>query len=626
MKKIDSLHVEGVCARARFPLAAVALAAATLSQVVAAQDARLGTTVVTAARSETKLDETLADVRVITQAQLSNSAGRSLAEVLQRFAGVQMSSNGGRGNVQSISIRGSKQVILLVDGTRFGSVTDGSPSLASLPLEAIERIEVVHGPASALYGSDAIGGVIQIFTKQGKGVDQAFAPYASVTVGQAGYKDGNAGFSGAQQGWNYSLNVARVVDPGFSSTNTRSTSFNADDDKYKQTSMSAALGYAFNADWRVDANWMLADSDGEFDNGANQDSWVDADAGTGQVKLSAKLTPQWSSSLSASTSSDKQLTYDRVVATGDLLDSLYQTKQQEYKWANEIKTGWGLVVAGVDRLEQKVVSSAKYDQTQRDTTAVYAGLNGSHGAHSWQVNARSDDNSQFGTFKTWGIGYGYEVLPNLRAHISRGKSMNAPTFNQLYWPADPVWGGGGNPHLKPEEGLNSEIGLHWTVQGHAFKLARFDNKVNNLIVWGMTVENIDQARMKGWSLGYAKSWGTWDVTASYEHLDAHDAQGQRITRRLPEYQATLALDKTWGAWTLGANALYVGQRTDSVWGVGNVALPSYTTVDVYAQYQFAKEWALQARVANLADKQYETAYGYNQRGRAGFLTLKWTPR
>lgn len=115
------------------------------------------------------MDETLADVRVVTAEQISQSTGRSLAEVLQRFAGVQMSSNGGRGNTQSVYIRGSKQVVLLIDGVRYGSATTGAPTLESLPLEAIERIEVVHGPASALYGSDAVGGVIQIFTKQGRG-------------------------------------------------------------------------------------------------------------------------------------------------------------------------------------------------------------------------------------------------------------------------------------------------------------------------------------------------------------------------------------------------------------------------------------------------------------------------
>lgn len=627
MKNFDSFPAEGVSARAsvRFPLAAVALAALTLAQSAVAQDAKMATTVVTAARSETKLDETLADVRVITQEQISNSAGRSLAEVLQRFAGAQMSSNGGRGNTQSISIRGSKQVILLVDGVRFGSVTDGSPSLASLPLESIERIEVVHGPASALYGSDAIGGVIQIFTKQGKGAKQAFAPYASATIGKSAYKDASAGFAGAQHGWNYSLNVARVLDPGFSSTNIKSGSFNADKDKYHQTSVTAALGYAFNDAWRLDANLMRADGYAEFDNGATNASWVDSDAGTGQLKLTGKVNDIWTTSLSTSSSSDKLRTYDRALATNVLSDSLHQTKQKEYKWNNEFKTPVGIAIAGVERLEQKVNSTTEYDKTKRTTDAVYAGLNGSYDRHSWQVNVRSDDNSQFGSFETWGIAYGFQLLPSLRAYASRGKSINAPTFNQLYWPAEPWWTG--NPNLQPEEGRNTELGLNWTLDGHVFKLARYDNKVSNLIVGGAAFpENIDRARMKGWSLGYSKSLDTWQFAASYDYLDARDSLGERITRRMPKQQATASVDKTWGAWKLGANALYVGKRTDSVWGVGNVDMKSYITVDTYAEYQFAKDWSLQARVANLTDKQYETAYGYNQRGRAGYLTLKWSPR
>jgi len=617
---------EGLRASARFPMAAAALAAAFTVMAASAQDTTQPTMVVTATRSEAKLDETLADVRVITEEQISNSAGRSLAEVLQRFAGVRMSSNGGRGNTQSISIRGSKQVILLVDGVRFGSVTEGSPSLASLPLESIERIEVVHGPASALYGSDAIGGVIQIFTKQGKGSKKAFAPYASATVGKSSYKDANAGFAGAQQGWNYSLHVARVLDPGFSSTNAKSSSYNADKDKYNQTAVTASLGYAFNSAWRLDANLMRADSFAEFDNGATNASWVDTNAGTSLLKLTGKINDIWTSSLSASASSDKLRTYDRALATNVLSDALHQTKQKEYKWSNELKTPVGIAIAGYERLEQKVNSTTEYDKTKRTTDAVYAGLNGSYDRHSWQVNVRSDDNSQFGSFETWGIGYGFQVLPSLRAYVSRGKSINAPTFNQLYWPADPMWGGGGNPNLQPEEGHNTEVGLNWTVDGHAFKLARFDNKVSNLIVWGTTVENIDRARMKGWSFGYSKALDTWQFAASYDYLEARDSLGERITRRMPKHQATVAVDKTWGALKLGANALYVGKRTDSVWGVGNVDLKSYTTVDAYAEYQFAKDWALQARIANLTDQEYETAYGYNQRGRAGYLTLKWALR
>ncbi|WP_313572512.1 TonB-dependent receptor domain-containing protein [Comamonas terrigena] len=633
MRNFQPSPAEGQRASVRFPLAAVALAAACLAQHAAAQSVPLSTTVVTATRSETPLDETLADVRVITEAQISNSAGRSLAEVLQRFAGVQMSSNGGRGNTQSVYIRGSKQVVLLVDGGRFGSATLGTPTLESLPLEAIERIEVVHGPASALYGSDAIGGVIQIFTKQGKGVKQAFVPHAALTWGRAGYKKADGGFAGEQSGWNYSLNMARVIDPGFSATNRKSAEFRSDADKFNQTSVTTALGYAFNADWRLDANLMRADSYSEFDqdyifmpdwsmplvNG----SYNEFRAATSQLKLSGRLSANWNSTLSVSRSNDKQRSHHRLEGRTDRYQDLFQTEQTEYKWGNEIKTPVGVVVAGLERLEQQIASSERYDHKDRSTNAAYAGLNGSHAAHSWQLNLRRDDNSQFGGYNTWGIGYGYEVLSGLRARVARASSMKAPTFNDLYYPMS------GNPNLQPESSKGNEIGLDWSVGGHEFKLTGFDNKVKNLISWaddgtGMWFPfNIDSARLKGWSLGYSTQWQGWDLSARYEHLDAVDGKGQRLTDRLPEHQATLSVDKRIGAWKFGTSALYAGKRTDKQ---GTVDLGGYTTVDLHAEYQFAKDWAVQARVANLTDKVYETAYGYNQRGRAGFVTLKWTPR
>lgn len=619
-----------------FPLSATAIAVACLAQSAAAQDAPLATTVVTAARTSTLLDETLADVRVVTSAQIESAGGRSLAEVLQRFAGVQMSSNGGRGNTQSVYIRGSKQVVLLIDGVRYGSATLGTPTLESLPLEAIERIEVVHGPASALYGSDAIGGVIQIFTKQGKGVQQAFAPHAALTWGRAGYQKAEGGFAGAQSGWNYSLNMARVIDPGFSATNRKSSEFRSDADKFNQTSLTAALGYAFNADWRLDANLMQARSYSEFDqgyiylpNGSSppvDGSYSQLRAATSQLKLTGKLASDWTSSLSVSASDDDQRAHHRVAGHAERYGDRFQTQQTEYKWGNEIRTPVGMVVAGLERLEQKVTSSEQYDRTQRSTNAAYAGLNGSQGAHSWQVNLRRDDNSQFGGYNTWGLSYGYQLLPGLRAHASRASSLKAPTFNDLYYPYS------GNPNLRPESAKGNEIGLDWNLGAHSFKLTGFDNQVQNLIAWapadpsdfmGMWLPfNVDSARLKGWSLGYSTAWQGWSLAARYEHLDARDGYGARMTDRLPEHQATLSLDKRIGAWKFGASALYAGQRTDQR---GQVALASYTTVDAYAEYQFAKDWSAQARIANLTDKNYETAYGYNQRGRAGFVTLKWTP-
>lgn len=628
---------DSVRASVRFPMAAVALAAMAYTTLASAQEAKLGTTVVTATRSETKLDETLADVRVITEAQIRNAPGRSLAEVLQRFADVRMASNGGRGNTQSAYIRGSKQVVLLIDGVRYGSATMGVPTLESIPLELIERIEVVHGPASALYGSDAIGGVIQVFTKQGKGAQKAFAPNASVTWGSAGYKAGDAGFVGAQNGWNYSLHAARVIDPGFSVTNAKLSAYRPDSDKFQQSSVTAALGYAFNANWRLDANLMRSEGESEYDLDTvympSGSAVVDASynaivADTAQLKLSGVLSPIWSSHLSVARSQDKQSAHHTLQGRSDTYSDLFNTQQQTYQWNQEVKTPLGLVVAGLERLEQKVQSSESYDRDTRSTNSLFAGINGSHQQHSWQVNARRDKDSQYGGFNTWGLAYGYDIVDGLRAHASRASSLKAPTFNDLYYPYS------GNPDLKPESALNNELGLSWKTGAHHFKWVHFDNKVSNLIAWAPVdasdpggfwlPSNINSTRLKGWSLGYQGQWQQWGAAASYQRLDAYDQQtGKRMTDRMAKHQLTLSLDHQVGAWKLASSAVHVGRRTDNS---GAIPLPSYTTLDASVEYQWAKDWAVQARLANLTDKAYETAYGYNQRGRTGFVTVKWLPR
>lgn len=637
MQKINPSVTDRVRASVCIPMAAATMAVlAPLSSAVASEN-NLATTVVTATRSETKLDDTLADVRVISAEQIRNAPGRSLAEILQRFADVRMASNGGRGNTQSAYIRGSKQVVLLIDGVRYGSATMGVPTLESIPLELIERIEVVHGPASALYGSDAIGGVIQVFTKQGKGAQKAWEPNASVTLGSAGYKAADAGFVGAQNGWNYSLRAARVLDPGFSVTNEKLRAYRPDSDKFHQTSVSAAVGYVFNADWRLDANFMHSEGEAEYDLDSvytpNGYAVVDAsynaiEAQTAQLKLSGVLSPNWSNSVSIARSQDKQNAHHSLRASADTYTDLFDTVQQEYKWNHEVKTPLGLVVAGLERLEQKVRSSEPYDRDSRSTNSLFAGINGSHLQHSWQVNARRDKDSQFGGFNTWGLAYGYEFMDGLRGHVSRASSLRAPTFNDLYYPYS------GNPALQPESALNNEMGLTWKIQQHQVKWVRFDNKVSNLIAWAPVdpsnpggfwlPSNINSARLKGWSLGYQGQWKQWSAAASYQRLDAHDRQtGLRMTDRMAKHQITLSLDRQVGAWKWGGSAVHVGRRTDSS---GSVQLPRYTTVDIFAEYQLAKDWSVQARVANLTDKAYETAYGYNQRGRTGFITLKWLPR
>ncbi len=617
----------GVRLPARFAMAAVALAAASLAHTVAAaQEARLAETVVTASRTETRLDETLADVRVITREQIEAiGPGRSVAEVLQRLAGVQLSSNGGRGHLQNVFLRGagSSHTLLLVDGVRYGSATTAAPALANLPLELIERIEVVKGPASALYGSEAVGGVIQVFTKRGQGAGKPFLGNAEVTLGDYGHKSGAVGLRGEQNGFDYQLNLSRVVEHGISATNANDGGYDPDRDAFDQTAAQVAVGYAFNADWRVQAQWMQSRGTVFLDSGPG--SHDDLRTEVGRVQLQGQVLPRWRSTVSVGESTDKQIGLKQ--AWGDYH---FTTRQTEYKWDNTIATPLGVVLAGVERLEQKVDTSNHYAVNKRTVDAVFAGLNGSVGRHSWQANVRNDDNSQFGDFTTYGLSYGLELVQGLRAYAAHGKSMRAPSFNDLYYVS--AWGPqyNGNPNLQPEKGKNNEIGLQWSQGPHSAKLLRFDNKIQNLIASSSTgMANVaGTTRLKGWTVEYGFAYQGWAVAVVYDYLNARQADGQTPARRA-KHQASLNVDKQLGAWRLGTSLLHVGSRKDTdfkPWPAVPVTLPAYTTADVYAEYQFTPEWSLQARIANLGNVRYETAYGYNQLGRVGYLTLKWAMR
>ena len=195
---------------------------------------QLRETIVTATRTESRASAVLADVTVITREDIERSAGRTLSELIARQAGIQTSANGGLGKSSSLFIRGteSRHVLFLVDGVRYTSATTGTPPLDTIPLESIERIEVLKGPASALYGSDAVGGVVQIFTRRGV---KGFRPYASVTLGSEDRREGTAGFQGGSGDVSYALGVQTLREKGFSSTNPAvGTSFNPDRDGFNQ--------------------------------------------------------------------------------------------------------------------------------------------------------------------------------------------------------------------------------------------------------------------------------------------------------------------------------------------------------------------------------------------------------
>ncbi|MDL9998231.1 TonB-dependent receptor [Variovorax sp. J22P240] len=576
-------------------------------------------TVVTATRTPTRVDELVSDTVVIERAQIEQLGNRTLPDILARLAGVQVSATGGRGKTSNVFIRGAeaRHTILLIDGVRYGSATAGTPSWDNIPVEMIDRIEVVKGPVSALYGSDAVGGVVQIFTRKGNAGDPVFSPRASATIGTDSYKQITGGFSGASGAATYSLDIQRTIDKSFSATNSKVQfgNFNPDRDPFSQSAVNASLGYQINPDWKVDAGLLYADGLNHYDDGPNRDTRGTLRTQTTYVGASGKVMSNWTTQLRYSRSDD----YNRAIVANPFdLPGLFETTENQYLWQNDIATPVGTVIAGLESREQKVNSDTAYTVTDRTINSAFVGLNGYAGPHTWQLNARHDSNSQFGDNNNWFAGYGYRITPNWRVSISQGTSFVAPSFNLLYFPNF------GNPALQPEEGKNTDVGITWTQGAHTVKLVGYDNKIDGFITNETLPQNVPRARIQGATLSYDGQFGDVGLHASYDSLDPHNEITGKLLPRRSKDQATLGLDYTAGDWKLGGSALYVGSRFDDA---ANLRfLNSYTTVDLYAEYRFAREWSLQGRVANVGDVEYETAYGYNQPGRAFYLTLRWQPK
>jgi vitamin B12 transporter len=282
-------------------------------------------------------------------------------------------------------------------------------------------------------------------------------------------------------------------------------------------------------------------------------------------------------------------------------------------------TPLGTALAGLERREQQVDGSTAYDVSQRTIDAVFAGLNGQSGAHSWQANLRRDRNSQFGGSTTGFAGYAYRIGGGWRVHASHGTSFMAPNFNQLYYP------GFSNPLLQPERGRNTEAALSWSAGGHDLRLTRFDNRIRGYISNTTLPQNVPRSRIDGWTLAYEGRLGSATrMRASLDALDPrNEATGRLLPRRARE-QATLAVDHQAGAWRFGGSLLHAGARFDDI--ANTVPLASYTTIDLHAEHRLPGDWRLQFKLANLTDRVYETAYGYNQPGRAAHVTLRWQPR
>jgi len=571
--------------------------------------------VVTATRIPTRVSEQLADVTVITREQIEAAGATTLPALLAQQPGLQIVTTGGIGKSTSLFTRGTNagHTLLLIDGMPLGSATLGQPSFHNLPLAQIERIEILRGPASSLYGSDAIGGVVQVFTRKGKG---APSPEAYAGYGSYGTSELMAGISGGTETVSYSLAASRFETNGWDATTPKLANTNRDADGYKNTAWRGRLAVTPAAGHEFGATFFMADSRNHYDGGGpTVNAWNDDATQVWTVYARNRLLPAWTSTLRYGESQDRSENF-----APDL--SLHATTQRQWTWQNDVKLPLGTLLLAYEDLTQGVESTTNYTVRERSVRSLIAGWQARLGDHSWQVSARNDDNSQFGAKTTGSLAYGYALTPQLAARAAIGTAFKAPSFNQLYWPDTGF--GGGNPKLLPETAKNREIGLDWFgPTGARLAWTHYDNRIENLIA-GWPPVNIGRARITGDSLAGSHQWGAWAAQASIDFMKPIDAaNGNRLPRRAAQ-QAKLRVAYEPGAWGAGGEVLAVGPRYDTATQSREMA--RYELVNLFGHYRLNRDLRIEARLDNLFDKDYETAWGYRNPGASIFVGLRYQPK
>ncbi|KZE33235.1 TonB-dependent receptor domain-containing protein [Crenobacter luteus] len=605
-----------------FPLCALSLACAQ-AFAVTLPEYRGEEVVVTATRQATPVAKVLSDVTVIDADEIARAGAQDLPALLARVAGVEVASNGGRGQTAGVFLRGAEadHTVVLVDGMRIVSATDGSTALQHIPLSEIERIEILRGPASSLYGGDAIGGVIQVFTRQGSG-----APRFAVNVG-GGSRDQrkvSANVSGQLDQTAFSLSVSHDQTRGFSATNANNAfGFDPDRDGNENKAYSARLAQHWAPGQTLSLNlfqtFATTDYDGGFDNAKPDEVRQRL---TGQsVESRNVLTDAWTSTLRFARTQDKYEDY--TDGNFAVRNGLFQTTQDEWTWQNDINSAIGTWMAGASHVDQKVEAQTRFSATERTVKSLFGGYQGEFGALLAQANLRYDDNSQFGDKTTGSANIGWRFAPGWLATAGYGTAFKAPTFNDLYWPL--AFGYQGNPNLKPETSKQWEASLGYRAGESAAKLVLFRNEIDNLIVIKSdfsTVDNLNRAIIKGATLSGDTRFGGLALEASATWQSPENAdngkQLQRRARRHASLRASYALVEPL---TVGVELRAQGRRYDD--SANNTRLAGYGVTNLFASYAIDRQWTLDARVDNVGDKEYELVRGYNTPRREYFLGVRY---
>lgn len=631
--------------RLALAIAALPLAAAAESSLDYEQALKLPNTVVTASRTAQDSKETTAAVTVFTRDDIERLQPVNVADLLSRVPGVQVQQSGGRGSTTSVRIRGTSnaQSLVLVDGVRVGSASAGGASLQHLNLEQIERIEVLRGARSAVYGSDAIGGVIQIFTRRGS---EGLQGRVRVAAGNKGLWERSLGLSGGNQQTTFNLSASLDEMSGFDRTH-KSFDSDADHDTYRNKAFSFSLAHAFTDQVKAGVNFLEQWGKTEYDNPfGSGPAWDEPAAPYDKFKnssaslyLDAQVTDNWNTRLTLGHSEDKSANYDKLRVGQDD----FNTYRDSASWLNTLMlTEQHSLLFGADYLKDKLRSTGDFTKTSRWNQAAFIQHNYRGELFGTELGLRHDKNQQYGNKNTWNAAF---TLPFNKEHsltASYAEGYRTPTFNDLY-SYDPVNYYVGNPDLKAEKSKSYELQYRGQLAVDVrLEASLYRTNVQDLITYGSdpitfigSMYNVDKARINGFEASLLHKIYDLDGSLNISIIDPRDRKSGKQLDRLAKRTLSYDLDKQLGAFGMGATWRLVSSSYNKVDNARAIA--GYGTLDLRGSWQANDELGFDLRLGNIFDKGYTRAlynykvnsetysYGYREDPFTIRLGLTWTP-
>lgn len=607
----------GISTLAAFPLSALAQQSAA--------EATLSPVQVTSSRTPQPRRDVLADNIVITSEEIAASGHKNLDELLKQQRSIEISRNGGPGTNASLFLRGASnaQNVVLIDGVRIGSSSVGGATWSALPLSQIDHIEIVYGPRSTIYGADAIGGVVQVFTRKGTGPLQFNADIGVGSYGTRTLDGGLSGETGGEHSVHYSFNVGREKSRGFSATTPDNPfSYNPDRDGYTRESGSGQLSMDLAQGHEIGLRFLQSRLDAQFDNGdTGYNDRTITNIGAYSVYSRNRLLPNWTSLVQLARGVDKSKT------PSDFGDAVGNTRQDTITWQNDIALGTDLLQLLLERRVEHVDTSDEGVSGSRATNSLAAVYQLRRGAHLASASVRNDDSTQYGSKTTGSLAYGYRLTDALRVNGSFGTSFRAPSYNELYYP------GYGVPTNRPESGKNVEAGVYYEKSNDQFSAVYYRNRVTDLLVYAFPCPaspsvykfgcayNVNEALLTGVTLGASTRMGQFTLRGSLDFQNPRDETTDKLLARRARRHGLVALDYRAGPLLAGVETQFSGKRYDD--SANANALGGYALVNLFATYAVNRDWSVYARWNNVLDKDYQLASGYATAGSNVFVGVRY---